>query len=246
MKMRARQAGFTLIEIVVAVAVLAMVGLIVFTATATSIRGRQVSSRMQERYQSARIAMMQMVRDLEVAYLSTHRNLDNYPKTLFLGTDSRIDFTYLGHRRFVEGLKQSDQGAVSFFLERDPTPGARGQALMRRHKVPVDERPERGGVVETLATGVKSLRFEYWDPEAQDWKRDWRAEMSDLDPVHLPGSERDPMARMARAAEALAGGDDDFMLPSRIKIRLVLEDETGREYEFESQARIYMREPFKW
>lgn len=253
-----RRAGFTLVEIMVATAVLAMVGVIIYGAMTASVRGRQVAYRLQERYQTARIALSRMLRDLESAYISKHRNLEKYPKTLFRGRRDRVDFTYLGHLRVAEGARESDQGAVSYYLASDPDDPRGKKALFRREKVPIDDRPEKGGVVQKLAEGVKELEFEYWDPEDQDWKDDWKAELSDLDPVDVSeqvggaiGGAQGRLAanlgrRIEEAADAFVEKEDEFILPSRVRIRLVLADEAGKEYEFESQARIYVREPLKW
>jgi len=202
--------------------------------------------------------MSRMLRDLESAYLSKHRNLEKYPTTLFRGRGDRVDFTYLGHLRVAEGARESDQGAVSYYLGTDPDDRRGKKALFRREKVPIDDRPEKGGVVQKLAEGVKELEFEFWDPEDQDWKNDWKAELSDLEPVDMAeavggaigGAQGRAVARLGQrieeAADELVEEEDEFILPSRVRIRLVLEDEAGKEYEFESQARIYVREPLKW
>jgi general secretion pathway protein J len=253
-----RVRGFTLVEIMVATAILAMIGTIIYGAMTASVRGRQTAYRLQERYQTARIAMTKMLRDLESAYISKHRNIDKYPKTLFLGRSDRIDFTYLGHQRVAEGVPESDEGAVSYYLESDPDSPRGQKALFRREKVPIDDRPEKGGVVQKLAENVKEIEFDYWDPKDQDWKKDWKAELSDLEPVEVSadaaGAVGGAAARLAvgvadklgEAADALTEEENEFILPSRVRIRLVLVDETGKEYTFESQARIYLREPLKW
>jgi len=255
---RARGSGFTLVEIMVATAILAMIGTIIYGAMTASVRGRQTAYRLQERYQTARIAMSKMLRDLESAYISKHRNLDKYPETLFRGRSDRIDFTYLGHQRVAEGVPESDQGAVSYYLESDPDSPRGAKALYRREKTPLDDRPEKGGVVQKLAENVKDIDFEYWDPKDQDWEKEWKAELSDLEPVEVPdavaGAVGGAAGRMAAgladkletAADVLGESEDEFILPSRVRIRLVLVDETGKDYTFETQARIYMREPLKW
>ena len=240
-----RPRGFTLIEILVATAILAMIGLIIFGTMTISVRGRRQAHRLQERYQTARVAMTRMVRELEAAYISKHRNVENYPKTLFRGRRDRIDFTYLGHQRIADDTRESDQGAVSYFLENDKDiPGTK--ALMRREKVPIDDRPDKGGVVQKLAENVKSIEFEYWNPKDFDWERDWKAEMSDLEPMEVPGAGPNPLSKLKKAEEVLSESDDEFILPSRVRIHLVLKDSEGKEYTFESQARIYMREPVAW
>lgn len=246
MRLRTARRGFTLMEVLVGVAILAMMGLIIWGAMSVSLRGRRTAYRLQERYQTARVAMSRMVRELESAYISNHRNIDKYPKTMFLGRQDRIDFTYLGHLRVADGAKESDQGAVSYFLETDKESTRGTKALMRREKVPVDDRPEKGGITEKLAENVKSVEFEYWDPEDEDWKKDWKAELSDLDPVALPGSTGSAAAKVAKAVDDLVEEEDEFILPSRVRIHLVLKDDEGNEYPFESQARIYMRDPLAW
>ena len=235
----------------IAVGILVMMAGIIYGATTVTLRAREKARNNAERFQTARVAMGRMVTEIESAYISKHRNMDKYPKTLFIGSDNKLAFTYLGHLRIREGSRESDQGAVSYYLESDrDIPGT--QALMRREKVPVDDRPERGGVVQKVAERVKKLRFEYWDPKDQDWRGEWRAELDDLEPVDASGAvdnaEIRAAARAVAAVEDLQemDSDDEFILPSRVRIQLVLVDARGKEYAFETQARVYMREPLSW
>ncbi len=237
-----------MVEILVAVLILGFISLIILGASQASIRGRKVAYQQQERFHTARVAVSMMVRDLESAYLSKHRNLEKNPKTLFKGSGDKLTFTYLGHLRVVEGSKESDQGVVSYYVENDrDIPGTK--CLMRREKTPPDDRPEKGGTAYKLAERVKSLELSYYDPSenAQDWKDEWEAELNDLDPVIAEGGEVAEALRKAKdAADQLTGEDEEFALPSRVRIRLVLSDESGKDYAFESQARCYIRKPLKW
>jgi hypothetical protein len=147
-----------------------------------------------------------------------------------------VTFTYLGHFRWFAEDPESDQGVVSYYVK--------NKQLIRREKTIIDDRPEKGGVEDILAYGVKELEFQYWDPEQEDWVDDWKAEMEDTEPVFLDKTEE----KANELGKKLAGFDelDKFQLPPRIRITLVLVDDEGREYPFESQTLLPMKEAFNW
>ncbi len=245
--MRTRRAtpGFTLLEVLVAVGLLALVSLLMVQAIRLSIQAREEITRVEELNHAARVALRRMASDISMAYLSNHVNpREPASATIFDGREDRLLFSYLGHERRRRGSRESDQGIVEYRLER----GAEGRTLVRREKATPDAEPERGGVRETLVTGVKDFRFAYWDDKAEDWKNEWEAVMDDalrsgtagsLSPVLAPAGS----VMMKAAQDKLLEG---FQLPSRVYIRLVLLDADGNEFPFETQARIHLRLPLNF
>ncbi len=57
---------------------------------------------------------------------------------------------------------------------------------MRREKLVLEERMDRGGTEDVLFEGVKKLEFEYWNSERKQWEDEWdtrRAEQ-EVHPAH--------------------------------------------------------------
>jgi len=238
-------AGFTLLEVLVAVGLLGFVSLLMVQAIRLSFQAREEIARIEDLNHGAQVALRRMASDISMAYLSNHVNPEEpTTATLFDGRQDRLTFSYLGHERRRRGARESDQGIVEYRLDR----GDEGRILVRREKATPDAEPERGGVRETLVAGVKDFRLAYWDEKAEDWKDEWEAIMEDAIEAGLGGTMGAPMlapgaALMKNEQERML---EKFQLPSRVYIRLVLEDTDGNEFPFETQARIHLRYPLNF
>lgn len=245
-----RQAGFSLVEILVAVALLAMLGLILSTATASIMGAIRDTRLMQDHYHTARVALGRIQNELSMAYLSKHQSEARTSKTVFIGKSNSLTFTYMGHRRMTRDARESDEGVVEYKLERDAKTG--GNVLVRREKVIVDDAPHKGGQRQVMAYGVKKLKFQYWNMDKESWQSEWKVE---IDRVK---EEQGQKAAAAAAVTSVTGnaelgreltkktekthGPDDKWLPGRVKVTLTLETEDG-ELEFETQGRVRLMEP---
>ncbi len=244
------QLGFTMMEIVVAVSLLAMLGIIVSTATSSILGAIQDTKTMQDYYHTARVALGRMEREIGMAYLSKHQGEFRVTKTLFQGKGNSLMFTYMGHRRMTHNARESDEGVVEYKVDRD-TDGT--YALIRREKTIVDSSPQKGGQRMVLARNVKSVKFSYWDMDKESWQSDWKVE---IDNVLEEQTKKSAAATAMTAAtgnsdlgKALANqkpaepkhGPDENWLPARVKIVLVIKTEDG-ELTFETQTRVRLME----
>ncbi len=247
-----RELGFTLIEIMVAVALLAMLGIILATSTSALMGSIRDTKTTQELYHSARVALSRMERELSMAYLSKHQSEKRTTKTVFLGKSNALTFVYMGHRRMVRGATESDEGVVEYKVERDSKTG--DNVLVRREKTVIDDQPYKGGRKQVIAGGVKKLTFAYWDMDKESWQSDWKVEIDNV----REEEERKAAAATGVAAatgnlalgKALAGmkkeethGPTDMWLPARVRITLILQTEEGKELTFETQTRIRIMQP---
>ena len=81
-----RQTGFTLMEILIAVAILGMISMLSFGSIRGSVDASERAQKVTDRYHQIRQALARMSRELQSAYLSEHRNCDDpQNKTIFLG-----------------------------------------------------------------------------------------------------------------------------------------------------------------
>ncbi|MBM4386750.1 MAG: prepilin-type N-terminal cleavage/methylation domain-containing protein [Deltaproteobacteria bacterium] len=241
--------GFTLLEVLVAVGLLAIMSAIIYGAININLKAREQYARIDERYHTAIVAMRRMAKDISSAYLSNHISLsEKTTETLFEGEGDRILFTYMGHERIVRDAKESDQGVVEYFLENSRDPGFNGKNLVRREKPLIDENPEKGGVKEILAQNVKSIEFEYWDQKDEDWKSDWKARMEDAVESGSGGSLHPAVSALSTGMMKFAQDKmlEKFLLPSRVKISLVLIDYEDNEYDFEKNVKIHLVNPLNF
>ena len=104
----------TLLEILVSLAVLAMIATLIYGAFDSLGRGKKGESLRAERARQGRGAVLRIVRELSSAYLSLHvpaNVAQNTRVTAFIATSSmdfdRVDFTAFAHQRTqaVEGFR---------------------------------------------------------------------------------------------------------------------------------------------
>ncbi len=235
--------GMTLLEVMVTVAILAMTTALVYGSLSITLSSQANVRRVTDRYHAGRVALMKISHDLTCAFLSKHVSvLEKNRETLFIGKSDEVTFTYLGHYTFeVKDEPTSDQGVVTYELGYKD-----GQkVLLRREKTVIDDQPDKGGVEEVLAEGVKDIEFEYYDEEQEDWTDDWKAEMNDMDPV-ITDKTLEKQVNTAKVLSGQAVDDPEFMLPKRVRIKLILEDSEGEEYTFQTETYLPLRYPFNW
>lgn len=270
---RSRERGMTLIEIMVAVGIWGMMGTLVAGIMFSTISTQQAVMDLQERFHGGSVALDRLRKELTMAFVSLHQAEDKRTRTVFLGEGNRIVFDTAAHEPLTRDAHQSDQLEVEYRV--DTVKGHNGKpvkALIRKVKFHIDDRPGSGGREEVLVEGVKELELTYFDKFRERWTNDWDVEIDDAQEMRVRLKEIQAMqekvddAREAPsqgniAADAMtvaAAGEidktideaqaqlmDGLFLPSRIKVRLVLEDteDEAEEHVMETQVEITMIEP---
>ena len=160
--------GFTLIELVVSVALMSIILVSAYLCLSSAMATRKVVDERAEIMQNGRVAMTLMTADIhgawplskEISLVGMHRSLDTMEA-------DNLDF---GTRNYVpQKLRESDFCEVSYFV--DKPKGASTYSLWRRRDASPDNDPLSGGVKERIASGVKNLSFEYFD--GYKWYQEW-------------------------------------------------------------------------
>jgi general secretion pathway protein J len=218
---RPRAAGFTLIEVLVAIAVLMMMMLIAWGAISQTTRAKTHFGQVEARNRAARAALARMVRDLESAYLSANedRSLQD-PRTYFVAESSgevnRVRFSSFSHTKLYADANESDQTVVAYYPGTDPDNRQQTDLFRREARRPgIDRWDQLPGEAEPIFADIKRLHLSYWDPVNRDWKETWNTQ----------------------GVEATAN-----KLPDRVRIQLTYLDENGKEVTLTTQARIYLQE----
>jgi general secretion pathway protein J len=214
--------GFTLIEIITAVGITAFIGVVIGVTFSTTIANKDVIEGQAERYRMLRTAMNRMTREIGAAYVSDRYDPKRYRDafdrpTNFVGTRDKLLFTSLAHQRLYADAKESDQSVIEYQVKRSPEPKVRDRDdLIRREKVILEERMERGGTEDILFEGIKKVEFQYWNSERKQWEDEWDTRRSERRTI----------------------------LPTRVKITLIAVDENGKDVKYVSQARIMLNTEF--
>ncbi len=268
---RPGQRGMTLIEIMVAVGIWGMMGTLVAGIMFSTISTQQSVMDLQERFHGGSVALDRLRKELTMAFVSLHQADDKRTRTVFLGESNRIVFDTAAHEPLTRDAHQSDQLEVEYRV--DTVKGHNGKqvkALIRKVKFHIDDRPGSGGREEILVEGVKELELTYFDKFRESWTDDWDVEIDDAQEMRVRLKEvqtaretvegvRDAeTAGVEGVLEVVAADEaektvdeaqaqlmDGLFLPSRVKVRLVLEDpeDDAEEHVMETQVEITMIEP---
>ncbi|EPX58577.1 General secretion pathway protein J [Cystobacter fuscus DSM 2262] len=215
---RASRRGFTLLEIMIAVAITALMGAMVSMAFQTGFNAKEVVETEADHYRMLRAAMNRMAREIGSAYVSDRydgsrfRDQNDRP-TNFIGESDSLTFSTFAHQRLYTDAKESDQAVVEYSLQTSTERGANGRMdLMRRENPNIGDRMDRGGTTDVLFEGAKKVEFEYWDSERKEWEDEWDTRRTEKKSI----------------------------LPTRVRITLVALDENGKEVRYSTQTRVML------
>jgi general secretion pathway protein J len=210
--------GFTLMEIMVAVAITAMMGGIVAVSFHTSFHAKEQVEGEIEYYRMLRAAMARMEREIGAAYVSDrydpkrYRDQNDRPSN-FIGLKDKLTFTSLAHQRLYTDAKESDQMVVEYSVKTSTERGSHGRMdLIRRENPIIQDHIDRGGTEDTLFEGLKRIEFSYWDTDKKEWDDEWDTRRLDRKTI----------------------------LPTRVRITLYAADENGKERAYVTQTRIML------
>ena len=182
--------GFTLIEVLVAVTLLAIISILVWQSMGSSIASKERFEKKEEVFRGGSLALDRMMRGLQMAviyssvdFLGVSPGGEQQTKSVLIGLNNgdqdKLTFETLSHVRYLKDVKESDQSEVSYFLE--PEEDAPGEdvkvsglfSLKKREQSPPDADPDEGGTTLTLLDGVKELNFRYFDPQKWEYLDEW-------------------------------------------------------------------------
>ncbi|MFZ5874968.1 MAG: PulJ/GspJ family protein [Nitrospirota bacterium] len=167
--------GFTLIEVVVTIAILAVVMTIVYGAFARSIDVTRETAEVTDQVRQVQVITERLIDELSAAYWFDEK------RGRFVGTKDtassdaarldRLEWTTFAHRRYVGDQPESDMAEVTYRVE--PATEAGGGRLVRDEQVNV--LADGGWAVNTdeLADGVSEFRLRYL--RGSEWADAWDA-----------------------------------------------------------------------
>ncbi len=216
---RRRSRAFSLIELLIAVAILAGITSLLYGSFAALKRSKDGLTRVQDRQREGRLAMARITRELQSAYLSAHAPINQalmVQKTIFKGERGtpadRVDFVAFANRRLERNSHISDQCELSYFGS--PNPDGSGTVdLVRRIDTEIDLEPTKGGRIEVLATDIDLFDLQYLDAQSGQWQETWDTTQTTGQPDRLP--------IQVRVILVLNGGARSAADRSRGTIRLV-------------------------
>ncbi len=205
--------GLTLLEVLVSVAIVAIVMTAIYGAYASNVESIHIARRSSQISQPARIIIDRLSKDIESAYMGSHVQIEK-PILGMVGEDQEIggrsadklDFSSLAHVSLSKSDLQTDLCEIGYYLEEDPEREA--LILYRRDHGRVDEDLFTGGEAYALATSVLGFDVSFQDNlgvESEEWDT--------------------------------FEGDKKGILPSLVTIKITLKDDRGHERLFMTSIR---------
>lgn len=200
--------GFTLLEVLVSMAILVIIMAALYSAYTTNVEAIQIARQNGEVHQTARIVLDRMTKDLQSALIQVKGSSEKI-KLGLVGADreldgrraDQIDFTTVTHLPLTEKGPASDLCEIGYLVDEDSE--AQVLVLVRRDAFSVDEDFTKGGSLQEMARNVLEFKLTYQDAQGKDSDQ-WNT----LEGMPASG------------------------LPVLIKVRLVLKDELDREHVF--------------
>lgn len=221
--------GFTLIEIMLALAILATLMALTWGTVSSSFRFRRATLDKFDRYRTVQQAMDRMSREISMAFVTNIGQVATNDQgevnylTGFFGENDELSFTSLAHVRTRSDEAASEQCEISYRLETQRgEDGESHQNLVRREDATIDDKPEEGGVLYPMLRDVERIHFEYWDPTREIAGEAW---VDSWDAVN----------------------DHEGELPSRVRITMEVTDPLieRRTLEFSTQTEIHLQHPIE-
>jgi general secretion pathway protein J len=224
MTRRTAQAGFTLIEVMVSVSIVAIISALLWSSMSDTTKIKRKFEAIQDRTAQVRMALDRMAREIAMAYISDHEDPTiSDRRTLFdghgRGSIDALTFSYMGHERLFKDAPEADTAVVMYYGEPDPN-DRRKTNLMRRETrrlQAIDPRKLPGDAY-VLCEDVVRLKITYYDRQKKEWHDEW----------------------------STVNADGQQYLPWRVRIQLVVRDERGVEVPYVTEAHTMLTERIGW
>lgn len=221
--MRARrfQAGMTLLEVMIAVAILVIMMSLAWKTIANTSESKKVFEKYEERNHELRMALGRIVRDFEATYLSKNEDPNSaHPRTMFIAKGSsklpEVRFSTLGHRVLWADANESEQTVISYVAHNDPEHAGVVDWVRREQRRPSNELPDTEPAdYDVMIHDIVAAKLEFWNWKTAQWQDTWDTTQSD--------------------------GQKGW-LPSRVRITVTIKGPDDKEIKLMTEARIWMQE----
>ncbi len=156
-------AGFTLLEVMLAVTISAIVFMIAFTVIGALVHTTLRMETYAQPSRSAQQVLARLVTDFESCYIP-HSNKLAFYATL---DDRRVRFLSTADSQIMPDGRQGDMIEVAYTAQRSGDKWS----LYRRETPYIDNRPMEGGEFVLLAMELESFELEFFDGE--QWRQQW-------------------------------------------------------------------------
>jgi prepilin-type N-terminal cleavage/methylation domain-containing protein len=187
MRNHRHNAGFTIVEVLLAISIVAVLSGLTWASISQMYRTRDLIQERSGRYQAVRITMERLTQEIGSSFIAGPEfGFEEVPgeeatpadaedpdapiqaveplQSGMIGRDEHIHFTCFAHQRTVEGERAGNVAEIGYFLRSERNEeGDLLSVLMRREDTTLDDNIIRGGTIQRVLPEVESISFEYWD-----------------------------------------------------------------------------------
>lgn len=194
-KGRSSKAGFTLLELILAIVVLLWISLATYYSVSATMRTRARVTQKTESIQELRALISLLKRDLSLAFIYRAEDfvwdppeklnpdqtpipppLPPAPITFFKGEKQKLFFSASSHQRTFANAPENEQHLVTYQMN--------DKSLIRGESVRLltyDDRDQVDDFVkDVLIENVLELDFQFWDVKNEKWIDDWDSEKAEF------------------------------------------------------------------
>ncbi len=220
---RLKSRGVTMIEIMVAMAIMALMMTAVWNGFRGTVKGMEIAEKDYNRETQVRGSLLRMSSELSMAYLSFNRPTSELRHfTLFEGRrgfdGDAVTFSSFAHLRVRKDSNEGDQSLIQYFVSEDPDDSRRKHLYRRESRRLTGDLPEyleQYYPAFIILEDVETIDFDFWDGRKQEWLEEWATIRTDAQPDRLP---------------------------ERVRIELTLRDPDGQKRRYFVQTELFMQE----
>lgn len=224
MKTRSRkQSGVTLIEMLISMAILAIVATLMYTGFSQTSRNKKRVEADLDRAHEVRMGVERIARELSMAFVSAQANPDQslqVVRTAFIakeaGGGSKIDFTSFSHRRLYRDAHESDQNEIGYYMATDPEDSSI-KVLARREQNLIDDDPEKGGRTQILIRDITGFELAFLEPMTGEWVTTWDTSQAAMQLNRLPSQVR---IKVSIPGGRATSSTDDLVFATRAELMM--------------------------
>jgi len=187
-----RNAGFTLLEVLISVGIVAVMMSLIWSSTSQTLSAKDKTEKRDLAFHMGRVALRKVSDDVVVAFLAkikaptatgtTPTAVGSKVKTFFIGEDQgdqdTLKFTTLSQLRLFKNARESDQCKVQYeVVSSQDEPGQLN--LIRRKDPWLNDSTDIKGNAITLVENIRGFNVEYYDTRKREWVKNWDTEKVD-------------------------------------------------------------------
>jgi general secretion pathway protein J len=165
--------AFTLVEIMIAISILAIILAAIFSSWTAILRSKKVAIDSTASIQRARISL-RIIEDSLTSARSFVRNNRYYGFSSEAGSDGSLSFVARLAKSFPRSGKFGDLDVRRLTFSIESGPESSSQLVLRQSPIMTDPDKDEAENPLVLAKDVKGFEMQFWDQKLNDWTDEWK------------------------------------------------------------------------